>query len=111
MQLRLPFDAALVMNQTTLAQDFPEVWRRYLNNTTIAYGRQTGVRVLTKLGAEDLRCIRSYFCLWLSNQELIDDDLRSRDARQLVWQAQMAVGAIDEALRKAAVLESDPCHR
>lgn len=107
MELRLPFDAARVMEQTSLRRDYPDVWSRYLEKLTVSYGLQTGVRIKTRLGYDDLVIIRNHFELWLAEQDLIDPDDRDRDAATLIFQATHAVYAINLALKENGMLASE----
>lgn len=98
MKIDISFEAAQILDGTSLKVDEPEVWTRYLNNRTIRFGRVVGARVMTHMGHRDLALIRDYFCLWLHNQELIPDELREADNRSLMIQANMAIGELSRVI-------------
>lgn len=103
MQLDIPFDAALILNKTTLRQDFPETYKRYEEASTIYVGiGRVQARVKTRLGAMDMCIIRDYFDLWLNSQDLIPKDCQSKDDKQLVRSAQEAVYVLTRAVAASA---------
>lgn len=78
MQIEIPFEAALILEETSLKTDHPELWTRYLNNRHIRYTRRVGARVFTSVGREDLRIIRDYFSLWLQYESLLPEGEQDR---------------------------------
>lgn len=68
LHIDLPFDAALILEETALKVDKPELWTRYLNNRVIRYGRFNGARMAAIVGPADLVVIRDYFVLWLDDR-------------------------------------------
>jgi hypothetical protein len=98
LHLEIPFDAAEILHRTSLKQDHPDVWRRYLNNRVIRFGKRVGAQVKTRVGRSDLLVIRDYFCLWLSEQELIPDHLREREDTRSMRYAHDAVGRLSMAI-------------
>lgn len=98
MRLEIPFEAAEILNATSLKTDYPEVWKRYLNKREMRFGHRLGARVYTPLGRLDLAVIRDYFCLWLHEQELIPDDLRKRSDESLMRDARYAIGVLTQVI-------------
>lgn len=101
-QLDIPFDAALILDGTTLKTDHPDVWARYLNNRVLRFGRRVGAMVKTELGHTDLIVIRDYFSLWLNAQELIPADLREREDRRLLESARNAANQLSAVIDRHA---------
>lgn len=91
MELRLPFDAAPILRQTKLAEDHPDVWRRYAQNIQVSVSSRDTVRIKTDLGKFDLFVIRKYFEKWLAEEHSKEDE-RLRPA------VRNAVHVINEAL-------------
>lgn len=91
MQIDISFDAAQILNDTTLRQDRPDVWARYLEQRVVRFGRHVGARVYTPMGWQDLSVIRNYLCMWINHQELIPDELRDRSDAQLLAEVRQAV--------------------
>lgn len=99
MQIHIPFDAALILNKTTLRDDFPETYKRYENQSTVYVGRYLmRAMVKTRVGAIDMSIIRDYFDLWLNAQDLIPEDCKSREDLELVRAAREAVYQLTKAI-------------
>jgi hypothetical protein len=106
MRLEIPFDAAEILNKTTLKVDRPDVWTRYLNRREIRFGHRLGARVYTPLGCSDLGVIRDYFSLWLNDQELIPDNLRDKKTDFAMREAKYAASILTHAIEMHACQES-----
>lgn len=96
MQIEIPFDAALILDETDLKHDHPELWTRYLNNRHIRYTRRIGARVFTSVGREDLRIIRDYFSLWLQFESLLPEEEQDKaQVRLATYAVSVLTGAIE----------------
>lgn len=91
MQIEITFDAAELLNSTSLKQDHSDVWARYLNNRVVRFGKRVGAVVKTEVGRGDLLIIRDYLSLWLCDQELVPDHLRDREDDRAMRTAREAI--------------------
>jgi hypothetical protein len=110
MQLDISFDAAEILRETGLRTDDPELWSRYLDKMTVRFGKRTGARVYTSMGWHDLGIIRDYFCLWVSDQELVPAELRTRQDEQRIRHAQQAISALTAAIERHAASDTPGVH-
>lgn len=99
MHIEIPFEAALILEETDLKHDHPDVWTRYLNNRTIRFTRRVGALVKTSVGRSDMTILRDYFYLWLHYESLLPEAEQDKKLVRLSnYAASMLSAAIERSL-------------